>query len=526
MKLNKLQSLASEGRMSRREFMQAAMATGLTATAATTLYSKAVRAASKKGGSFKIAVGSGATTDTLDPATFPDTFNSLFGWALRSSLTEINATGEVVGDVAEGFESSPDAKTWVFKLRKGIEFHNGKSLEAADVVASINHHRAADSKSSAKALLKAVKDIKADGKGNVVISLETGNADFPYVVADYHLLIMPSADGKADWQSGIGTGPYSLTGFEPGVKGAGKRFGNYHGTSYFDDITVLSVVDVAARTNALMAGEVHYIDRPDLKTAEQLATAFNIKLSEVAGFAHYVAPMNCTMAPFDNNDVRLALKYAINREEIVKKVLLGHGFAGNDNPIAPGVPMSVELGTKHTYDPDKAKFYLKKAGMSSLKVDLSAADAAFAGALDAAQLMAASAKAAGIEINVVREPNDSYWDNVWLKKPWCMSYWSGRPTADLMFTTGYAADAAWNDTFWKNDPFNQLLVEARSELDHAKRSAMYAEMQSLVAEQGGAMVLMFYNYMGAHTNSLAHGDKLAQNWDVDGLKILQRWWFA
>ena len=115
--------------------------------------------------------------------------------------------------------------------------------------------------------------------------------------------------------------------------------------------------------------------------------------------------------------------------------------------------------------------------------------------------MAASAKAAGIDITVVREPNDSYWDNVWLKKAWCMSYWSGRPTADLMFTTGYAADAAWNDTSWKNDRFNELLVAARSELDHAKRGAMYAEMQELVAEQGGVMVLMFYNYMGAHTDT-------------------------
>ena len=90
------------------------------------------------------------------------------------------------------------------------------------------------------------------------------------------------------------------------------------------------------------------------------------------------------------------------------------------------------------YDPDKAKFHLKKAGLETLKVDFSTSDAAFSGAVDAGLLMQAQAKAAGIDINVIREPDDSYWDNVWMKKPWCMSYWGGRPTCDWMFTTAYA----------------------------------------------------------------------------------------
>ena len=115
----------------------------------------------------------------------------------------------------------------------------------------------------------------------------------------------------------------------------------------------------------------------------------------------------------------------------LKKVFLGHGKVGNDNPIAPGIKYAIDPTPKFTYDPEKAKFHLKKAGLSSLKVDLSAADAAFTGAVDAAVLYQEHAKAAGIDINVVREPNDGYWDNVWLKKPWCASYWNGRPTMRL-----------------------------------------------------------------------------------------------
>jgi peptide/nickel transport system substrate-binding protein len=270
---------------------------------------------------------------------------------------------------------------------------------------------------------------------------------------------------------------------------------------------------------------VHYIDRVDLKTVSMLTAAPNLKLAETAGFAHYVAPMNTQTPPFDNNDIRLALKYAVNRQEIVDKVLLGHGSPGYDSPIAPGVPFSATPASKHSYDPEKAKFHLKKAGMENLKIDLSASDAAFAGAVDAAQLMAESAKAAGIEINVIREPEDAYWDNVWMKKPWCLSYWSGRPTPDLMFTTAYQTGAAWNDSFWSNKRFDELLVQARSELDAAKRTAMYAEMQNIVADEGGVLVLMFYNYVNAHDAKVEHGP-IAANWDVDGLKVTKRWWFS
>ena len=526
MNLRSMKKLAAKGKMSRRDFVQLAIAAGVTAVAAETMFVKAVLAEPKKGGRFRVAVGSGATTDTLDPATFPDTFNGIFGWAsIRSSLTEVMSDGSIVGDLAETFEASPDAKTWAFTVRKGTEFHNGKSVAAEDIVASINHHRGEESKSAAKSLLTTVTDVKADGD-KVIVTLSDGNADFPYVASDYHIPIMPAKDGKVDWQSGIGTGPYAMTKFEPGVRGEGKRFANYHRETYFDEIEVRPIIDVAARMNALATGDVDFIDRVDLKTSGRMESGGNAKLAEVAGFAHYVAPMNVTMKPFDNKDVRLALKYAIDREEIVKKVLLGHGTAGNDNPIAPGVPFSKDPATKHVYDPDKVKFHLGKAGLTSLDVDLSAADAAFAGAVDTAQLMKESAAKCGININVVREADDAYWDSVWMKKPWCLSYWSGRPVPDLMFTTAYATGAAWNECFWSNAKFDQLLAAARSELDQTKRAAMYAEMQEIVNDDSGTMVLMFYNYVNAHATTVGRPDVIAPNWDVDGLKITQRWWFA
>ena len=148
------------------------------------------------------------------------------------------------------------------------------------------------------------------------------------------------------------------------------------------------------------------------------------------------------------------------------------------------------------------------------------------GAVDAAQLFADSAKAAGITINVVKEANDSYWDNVWMKKPFTASYWSGRPTVDWMFATAYAADAAWNDTSWKHPRFNELLLAARSEADETKRASMYGEMQQILHDDGGVIVMVFNQYVDAHSKKLAHGDVVGSNWQLDGMKIAQRWWMA
>ena len=160
-----------------------------------------------------------------------------------------------------------------------------------------------------------------------------------------------------------------------------------------------------------------------------------------------------------------------------------------------------------------------------MKIQIHASDAAFAGSVDAGVLYAESAKKAGIEINVVREPNDGYWSDVWMKKAFCMVYWGGRPTEDWMFSTAYSDGAPWNDSFWKHDRFNKLLVAARSELDEAKRRDMYVEMQKIVSDEGGVIVPMFNNYVFAMSDKVQH-DEMAANMDLDGMKGGERWWFA
>ena len=278
-----------------------------------------------------------------------------------------------------------------------------------------------------------------------------------------------------------------------------------------------------------MSGEVHAADRLDPKTLAFLERAPNIEILEKTGYLHYTFPMRLDVEPFGNYDLRMALKLAINRQELVDKILLGHGTIGNDHPISPSVPFHAADLPQREFNPELAAEHYAKSGHSGV-IELSTSEAAFAGATDAAQLIQASAAQAGIQIEVVREPSDGYWSNVWNKKGWCACYWGGRPTQDWMYTSAYTNDTEWNDTAWKgtesSDRFNELVVQARGELDEAKRASIYAETQTLIHDDGGAIVPMFANYIMGVGDQVTHAEDVASNWVNDGNKSHERWWMA
>ena len=515
------------GAISRRRFIQNALAMGLTLPAASLLVGEALAATPKRGGTFRIGINHGSTTDTLDPALFEDTYMQTVGLALRNCLTELNSEDELVGELAESWETSADAKTWIFNLRKGVEFHNGKTMTADDVVASLQHHLTEESTSRAKGFLKPISAIKKENAGAVRIELSDGNVDIPFLMSDYHLPIMPAKDGKVDWQTGVGTGGYSLVSYEPGTRTDLKRNPNYWkpGHANFDEIQALVMKDAVARSSAIKSDAIDAMNQVDGKIVNRLAKDPNLNIHETQGTLHFGYAMRCDVAPFDNVDVRLALKYAIDRDEFLQKVLQGHGYVGNDHPIGKSQKFFNQELPQRQYDPDKAKFHLKKAGYSKLEVPLSAADKGFA-AVDGAVLYSESASKAGIEITVKRVSGDGYWSDVWGVHPWSAEYWAGRVTEDWMFSTGYTRESGgWWRTKWETPRFKSLLKQARVELNEDKRRAMYYEMQQLCSDEDGALIPVFANYVFATTTKVGH-NRLSAAWDLDGIKCMERWWFV
>jgi peptide/nickel transport system substrate-binding protein len=479
------------GSISRREFLGRAAALGMS----TVLATNALAQTPKRGGHLIVALDTASSGDSLDPARFTGSFMQVLGMQFYDTLTQIDERGQVQPWLAETWDAKPGAREWIFKIRKSVTFHNGKELTGADVVYSLNYHRGKESRSAAKALLAAVTDLKATAKNEVAVLLDSGNADLPVLLSDFHLGIGPEGGSFKD---AVGTGAYILESFQPGIRARTKRNPNdWQSTRGFvETVETLAINDATARMSALQSGTVHLINRVDPRVAAQLEKNHQIQLFNVSGTEHHTFVMHCDTPPFDNLDLRLALKYAIDRELLVKTVLRGYAKVGNDHPIASFDPFyAADIPQRH-YDPDKAKFHFKKSGYGGAPLVLTVG-AIYAPTMDAAQLYQANAAKAGIDLQLDRQPTDGYWENVWLKKPFAAAGWSGRATADLMFSLGYASDARWNDTAWKRPAFDKLLVAARAELDTAKRKQMYREMQLMVHEDGGAIVPYFINFLDA-----------------------------
>jgi len=390
-------------------------------------------------------------------------------------------------------------------------------------------HVAEGAKSAAKPIVEPITEMKKMGEHQVQMTLKSGNADFPFLLSDYHLCMYPAGQVEEAIAKGIGTGLYKVDSFDPGVRTTLSRVDSHYKDGkegWFDAVELIAINDGSARMNALMTGQIDALNRVDYKTEPLMRANPMVEIFEVTGNQQYTFPMLTNVSPLDDLNIRKALKHGVNRQEMVDKILQGHGAVSYDNPIGPANQYFDKDLAPIDYDPDKSKHYLKKAGMDSLTIDLSASNAGFPGAVDAAQLYQASAKAGGVNINVVQEPDDGYWSNVWLKKPWCACYWSGRATEDWMFSVNYELGAPWNDTHWDNARFQELLVVARAELDTDKRRGMYHEMQSLVSQEGGTVIPMYANSVDANSTKLTNSGDIGNVFQMDNGRFIERWWFA
>ncbi len=525
--IDRLAHDARTGRISRRSFMNYAMAAGMTTATATGLWGTTAGAAPKKGGTLRVAQHDGNTSDQMDPGKYQSNFEIFFGHTVRAYLTMINTDGTLGPDVASEWSATPDAQEWTFKVNPMATFHSGNNVTAADVVASMNHHRGEDSTSAAKALLTSVQELVDNGDGTVTFKLDAPNADLPWLMTDYHLAILPAKeDGSIEWESGDGCGPYKVAELEFGIGGRFVRHDAWHGEgAYVDELEVLVINDPNARQTSLVTGDVDVASLLENKTLALLGRDPNIEVENVASAQAITMPMHCDTAPFDNNDARLALKYAIDRNELVEKITFGAATVGNDFHHSPAMPYFPADIPQREYDPDKAASLWKKAGLEGTTVNLSTAESITTGAVDAAILYSEHAKKAGIDIKVQREPNDGYWSDVWLNKPWCMVTWGARPTPDVMYTLAYKDDAAWNESRWQNDRFNELLLMAKAELDDTKRAEIYAEMGMISRDEGGTVLPYFPNFIYGRRSNVKRGENLSPAWQMDGYRYGSRWWF-
>jgi peptide/nickel transport system substrate-binding protein len=523
--MNYLLTQAAKGRMSRREFMGRAAALGVSAAVAGSMLAGAARAQTPvKGGTLRAGLQGGESTNTLDPAlaASPVPFSVNMTWG--EMLVDVAPDNTIDYRIAEEISSNADATEWKFKIRSGVEFHNGQTLTAEDVIATLKRHTDEKSQSGAMGIVQGISEMSAEGD-MVTLKLSSGNADLPFLMADYHLVIQPGG-GIDNPTAGIGAGAYKVAINEPGVRHTFERHANYWDAArvaHADNVEILVINDNTARTAALQAGQIHMMNRVDPKIVDLLAGASGISIQRASGRGHYVFIMHVDTAPFDNNDLRMALKLAINRQEMVDKILGGYGSLGNDFPINAAYPFFDETIPQRDYDAAKAAELYKKSGHDGSPIILRTAAGAFPGAVEAAQLFQQSAQAAGIPLEVKLEPDDGYWSDVWNVQPFCASYWGGRPVQDQMYSTAYLSTADWNDTKFNNAEFDATLIAARAELDPVKRKEEYSELANTVRDEGGLILPMFNDFVEARREEVG-GWIVDPNGDLMNGKALIKCW--
>jgi peptide/nickel transport system substrate-binding protein len=474
--------------------MQAALAGSL----ATTVLSAHAQTP-RRGGKLRVAGATASANDTLDPAKQSNQADYSRCNMLYNGLTSLDGSLTPQPALAESFDTK-DARTWTFTLRKGVTFHDGKPLTPGDVVWSIMRHKDPATASRAKVLADQIESVRASGPGEVTVVLTAPNSDLPVILGTFHFHIVK--EGTTDFAAGIGTGPFKLKEFKPGVRSVVVRNDNYWkpGRPYLEEIEFVGIGDESARVNALLSGGMDLVGSVNPRSVARVTgtAGFAVHKSQSGQYSNLI--MRKDVGPGTNPDFVLAMKHLFDREQMRKTIALEQAVVANDQPVDPSNRFHFAGLPQRPFDPERARFHLKKAGLSG-PVSVVVSPAALY-SVEMALVMQQTAKGIGLDLDVKRMPADGYWSNHWLNSQVGFGNINPRPSADVLLTQFFKSDAQWNESRWKSDKFDQLLVAARGETDLARRKQMYADLQTMIHNEAGIGIPLFLASIDGHTTKL------------------------
>jgi peptide/nickel transport system substrate-binding protein len=449
----------------------------------------------RRGGRIRVASTSSSTADTLDPAKGAISTDYARHNLLYSGLTELDTHLAPQLALAEAIETS-DRITWQIRLRSGVEFHDGSTLTAQDVVYSLLRHKDPGVASKAKIVADQIAEAAAVGPRELRVRLAGPNADLPAILATSHFLIVK--DGTTDFRTANGCGPYRLKTFLPGVRTVVTRNPNYwkDGRPYLDEVELIGIPDEVSRVSALLSGDVQLVNAVDPRSTRRVRATGKHQILETRSGLYTDLVMRLDRMPTGHPDFVLAMKHLLDRKLIRKALFRGYAEIGNDQPIPPGHPYYFPDLPQRTYDPDKSRFLLKRAGLLNVRLPIYASPAA-TGSVEIASVLQEAAADVGMRLAVNRVPSDGYYSTHWMKHPLTFGNTNPRPTADLILSLFFKSDATWNESAWKNPHFDQLLLAARAEADEARRKQMYGDLQTMVHDGSGVAIPVFINLVDA-----------------------------
>lgn len=428
----------------------------------------------------------------MNPAFYSLLEEYQLGFAIFDGLVWVDETLTPQPLLATGWETSASQLNWTFTLEREVSFHHGTPLTAKDVVYTFTRLLDPKTGSAFRSVLSFIKQVEAVDDYTVCFRLSSPNVELPLLLGSPQASIVAHdyADAMMSTQPS-GTGPFRFVEFVPGDRVRLVRNEAYWETTahYIEQLEYV-YGDYTTQAALLRAGKLDVVSQLGAEVIATLEDDPTINVVTVQSGGYQTIVMQATEAPFTDPRVRQALKCCADHSVLQQQVLLGRGLVGNNHPVTPISPFWNDL-PKHAPDIAKAKALLQQAGYAKgLRLDLITSTSR-PGMLELALAFREMVKPAGVEIQVVRVPADVYWSDYGGKTPFHIGNWGFRPSIDETFMIAYHSRAKGNESKWKNPELDQLLDQARTERDDAKRIALYQQAQALVWADGAVIVPYF-----------------------------------
>jgi peptide/nickel transport system substrate-binding protein len=458
----------------------------------------------KAGGSFRLGVTGGGAKDIMDGqniVTKPDQARLVSAW---ETLLTFDENYQLTTDGLAESVTPDNPKQYTIKLRQGIHFHNGKEMTADDVIYSLRRIGGKENGLTGYAATATMDlaGLKKVDNYTVQLPLKSADSTVPQTLASYTFGIVPVGYTafKGDVATQIGTGPYKLKSFTPGQQSVHEKNTDYwrDGQPYFDQLTITDFASATAQVNALLGGQIDAMtDVPPSQVNVIKARGMKALISKTGGWVPLC--MAIDMPPFDDPQVRQAMRLIVDREAMIKQIASGYGFLGNDLYAPFDEGYAKDLPQRHR-DIDKAKSLLKAAGKEGLNVDLHTTPGA-AGMVELATVFATQAKDAGVTINVKNDPN--YYGNSYLKLAFSVDFWGTRAYLNQV-QQGSLPSSPYNETHWPpksgtGSDFESLYNQALAATDASKRIEIEHQMQQYEYDLGGYIIPFFGNLIDGYS---------------------------
>ena len=413
----------------------------------------------------------------LDPtAGAPAAIDEIVYANVFEGLTRINSSGEVKPALAESWEISEDGKTYTFKLRTGVKYHDGSDFDAEDVKFSLDRARAEGSINAQKALFATIDNVETVDPTTVKVTLSapTGNFLFNMGWGDAVIVAPESADGNK--ANPVGTGPFK---FDKWAKGSSLdlvRNDTYWGEKVaLEKATFKFIADPAAALSAMLAGDVDaFANFPAPESIPQLQADPRFKVVVGSTEGETILTTNNSKPPFDNVKVRQAIAHALDRKAIIDGAMFGQGTPIGTH-FAPHHPAYVDLVGKYAYNPEKARALLAEAGHGDgIKATLKLPPPSYA--RRGGEIIAAQLRDVGIDLEIIPVEWGVWVPEVFKGKDYDLTIVSHTEPFDIGI---YGRDDYY--FAYKSDAFKSTMEKLNAETDTEKRYGLMREAQEIIS---------------------------------------------